>query len=229
MGDTVYGDKSGGDNVAGNKYIYTGGNGPAAPPRPRKVILLMSANPSREQPLRLDEERREIDRAVAQAQAGDRLEVHTADAVRLDDLQYALLRHRPAIAHFSGHGRVEGIQVTDDLGGSQPVPPEALSDLFRILGGGLQCVVLNACYTEEQAKAIAAHVPYVVGMRRQVLDDTAIRFSAGFYRAIAHAQSVRVSFDLARNSLNLHGVPDGSVPRLIAGPGEVDRPVIGAT
>ena len=163
---------------------------------------------------------------MALAQAGDRLEVRAADAVRLDDLQTALLRHRPAVVHFSGHGHpVEGIQVVDNFGRSRSVPPEALTELFRILGDGLDCVVLNACYSETQAKAIAAYVPCVVGMRREVLDKTALTFAAGFYQGIAHGRSVQVSFDLARNGLGLRRAPDSDVPRLIARPGGADRTV----
>jgi len=226
MGDTVYGDKYGGDRVHGDKIV---GREPERRPgrARRQVILLMSANPDRQQPLRLDEERREIDRAVTFAQAGDRLAVRTADAVRLDDLQSALLRHGPAIAHFSGHGSASaGILVTDDFGYARPVPPDALSDLFRILRGGLRCVVLNACFTDDQARAIAAHVPWVVGMRNRVMDDAAIRFAAGFYEGIAHARSIGVSFELGRNRLGLHGHADVDLPRLVAALGAVDGPVI---
>jgi hypothetical protein len=228
MGDTIFGDKYGGDHVRGDKIVNQNTGWQARRPVPRKVILVMSANPDRTRILRVDEERREIDRAVRHAQAGDRLAIHTADALRLDDLQQALLHHRPTIAHFSGHGDAfTGIAVTNDRGGVQPVPPAALSDLFGILRGGLRCVVLNACYTDEQARAIAAHVPCVVGMRSRVRDDTAIRFAAGFYEGIAHARSIRVAFELGRNRLDLHSQPDSDAPRLVATDGTADSPVIG--
>src|SRR4051794_6246601 len=165
MGDSIYsgGVKNGGDNIyGGSKYEIK--VAPATTPvAPRsKVVLLLSANATAHAPLRLDEERRAIDRVVAQSRAAGRLEVRTADALRLDDLQEALLRHRPVIAHFSGHGHpADGIQVLDAAGYPCSVPPAALSDLFRILSAGLQCVVLNACHTDEQAAAIARHVPCV--------------------------------------------------------------------
>ncbi len=226
MGDTIYGNKYGGDHVEGDKIVNMRGDDRARR-GPRKVILLMSASQDLGQPLRLDEERREIDFAVTTAQAGDRLEIHTADALRLDDLQSSLLRYTPAIAHFSGHGSAtDGIVVSDGLGGTRPVPPKALSGLFGILKSGLRCVVLNACFTEEQARAIAEHVPCVVGMRGRVLDDAAIRFAAGFYHGIAHARSIRESFQLGCNRLDLHGYPDSDTPRLIAAPGHADRPLI---
>ncbi len=224
MGDIVHGDKYGGDRVEGNKVVNV--HSAHRERRPPKVILLMGANPDRD--LRLDEERRQIDHAVTSARAGDRLAIRTADAVRLHDLQSTLLRHKPAIAHFSGHGTASaGIVVTDDFGEARLVPPNALSDLFRILRDGLQCVVLNACFTEKQAQAIAAHVPCVVGMRSRVRDDAAVRFSTGFYRGIAHGRSIRVSFELGCNELNLHGFTDADKPRLIATGAAAERPVIG--
>jgi hypothetical protein len=219
MGDFVHGDKYGGDRVHGDKIVHDG----RPPPVRRRTILVMSANPVGQQSLRLDEERRAIDRAVSPA--GDRLEVRTADAVRLDDLQPALLRHRPVIAHFSGHGSASaGILVVDDDGRARPVPPDALIELFRILSRHVRCVVLNACYTDEQARAIVAHVPCVVGMHHRVPDRTAIRFAAAFYEGIAYGESVRVAFELGLNSLRLHGDPDTDIPRLLATPGAADRP-----
>jgi len=179
MGDTIFGNKYGGDIVHGDKHVIHGPIAPAV--APRKIILLLSANADSQPPLRLDHERRAIDLVVAQSRASSRLDVRTADAVRLDDLHDALLRHRPVIAHFSGHGHPrEGIQVVDAWGHARSVPPRALSDMFRILRAGLRCVVLNACHTDEQAAAIAAHVPCVVRMRRGVLDSTAVLFSTGF-------------------------------------------------
>ena len=229
MGDFVFGNKYG-DTVHGDKHVYSG---PAAPP-PRArargrhdTILLLSANPGGSLPLQLDQERRAIDQEVASSRSSARLEVRTADAVRLDDLQRVMLRYRPVRAHFSGHGhRQAGIQVVDEAGQTLSVPPRALSGLFRILGDGLQCVVLNACHTDDQAAAIARHVPCVVGMRRAVLDDTAILFAAGFYRGLADGRTFRTSFQLACNGLDLHSRTDREVPRLIAQPGAADRPLV---
>lgn len=218
-GDFVVGDKYGGDRVHGDKIVWREAR--------QKVVLMLSANPLTTQPLRLDEEHRAVDRAVADAQASALLEVRIADAVRLDDLPYALLRHRPAVVHFSGHGDpVRGIQVTDHRGLARDVPPDALRELFRILADGVECVVLNACFTEPQARAIASHIPCVVGMSRGVLDKSAIKFAAGFYQGIAYGRSIGTSFDLARNLLDLHGIPDSDVPRLIARPGAATRSVI---
>src|SRR5689334_4330800 len=128
MGNWVMGDYVNGDKVNGDKIVHA-----PRPSRTRpepKVVLLMSANADGRRPLRLDREHREVDSAIWNAHAAERLELRVADAVRLDDLQGALLRHRPVIAHFSGHGSAAyGIMVSDDDGPPRAVPPDALSEL----------------------------------------------------------------------------------------------------
>ncbi|WP_051807391.1 CHAT domain-containing protein [Actinoplanes subtropicus] len=218
MGDIVHGDKVNGDKINGNKIVYAAGR-----PTPRaepKVILLMSADADGRRPLGLDREHREVDAAIWNAHAGGRLEVRVADAVRMADLQRSLLRHHPVIAHFSGHGSAAyGIMVTDAGGRPRAVPPDALSDLFRVMREDLLCVVLNACFTEEQAHAIAEHIPCVIGMRGGILDDAAISFATAFYQAVAYGRTLGTAFELGCNQLLLDGHPDAVRPRLVATPG----------
>jgi hypothetical protein len=191
------------------------------------VVLFLSANPSNTSPLQLDKERRTVDDVVRHARAEDRLAIRSADAVRLGDLQQTLLRYRPAVAHFSGHGvGPQGILVLDDFDRPRPVPPQALSELFEILRGGLHCVTLNACLTRDQALAIAEYVPCVVGMAGRIADAAAIHFAASFYQAIAFGRSVREAYNLGRNQLRLEGDPDMTTPVLIARPGVAERTVI---
>jgi hypothetical protein len=228
MGDYVMGDKVNGDKINGDKLVYAAGR---AEPRQRpKVVLLMSANADGRRPLRLDREHREVDSAIWNAHGGGRLEVRVADAVRLEDLQRSLLRHRPAIAHFSGHGSAAyGIMVTGADGRPRAVPPDALSELFRALREDLLCVVLNACFTDEQAHAIAEHIPCVIGMRGGILDDAAIDFATAFYQAIAYGRTIGTAFDLGCNRLRLDGHPDAARPRLVAAPRAAGRRVIERT
>jgi hypothetical protein len=224
MGDFNFGDQYG-DRAKGDINHY---HGDARPPAPKpKQILLLSANAVGHSLLELDQERRAIDLAVAHSRHAADLEVRTADAVRLDDLQSTLMRWEPIVVHFSGHGHPnDGIQVLDQYGQPRAVKPQALSNLFGLLNAGLRCVVLNACHTDDQAQAIAQHVPCVVGMRRQVLDKTAILFATGLYRALADGRTIRTAFELARNALDLHDVPDSDVPQLTAHPGAADHPLL---
>jgi hypothetical protein len=238
-GDVIHGNKYGGDHVQGVKIVYSSQPSPAQRPvGQRPVIMLMSAN-STDRPLRIDLERREISEAGAKAGARGRLELRNADALRLGDLQRTLLAHQPAIAHFSGHGdATQGVMVVDepirrDLGenftavGSsvRGVPPAALGELFGILPKRPACVVLNACYTHDQAQAIAVHVPCVIGMRGGIEDAAAISFAVGFYEAVAHGASFDTAFALGRNRLALLGHVDAGVPQFIATPAAAGRSI----
>jgi hypothetical protein len=180
-------------------------------------ILFLAANPIDTQPLRLDEEMRAIDRVLRAAQFRDRYEIEQQWALRIDDLQEALLRFRPDIVHFSGHGTESSeIVVQDGSGAGHAVPRDALGRLFSVLRDNIRCVVLNACYSEPQAQAIADHIDCVVGMTSAVGDDAAIEFATAFYRALGYGRDVQTAFDLGTNLIALRDLPGLDTPHLVA-------------
>jgi CHAT domain len=224
----VYGDQihTEGPESPGKILAPYPGPGRAGPDQ-RRVILLLSANPRLTPSLRLGAEKREIDHQINAARHRQRLEIQTADAVQAGDLQEAFLRHRPTVVHFSGHGSgAGGILLETEQGFPHVVAPRALSTLFAILRGSIRCVVLNACLTEDQARAIAEHLPCVVGMSGEVTDRVAIKFASAFYSAIAYGESVRQAFELGRNMIDLSNLAGSQIPVLIDSHGQADRVVI---
>ena len=190
-------------------------------------ILFLAANPTTTNPLSLDEEMRAIEEKIRASDHRDQVEVVSKWAVRPDDLQLALIRQRPTIVHFSGHGAgAPGIVLHGDTPGvDRPVTGDALKHLFRTLPGNLRVVVLNACYSKDQAVAVSEVVDFVIGMNDSVDDEAARRFAASFYLGLASGLSVHVSFQLGINSVKLHGLPGDDIPELLvrdgASPGEV--------
>jgi hypothetical protein len=165
----------------------------------------------------LDEEVRGIDRALRLAEFRDRFDIRQHWAVRYGDLQELFLRHRPDIVHFSGHGSAASeIILATEAGGSHPVSSRALSALFSVLKDNIRCVVLNACYSEPQAQAIAQHIDAVVGMTNQIGDEAAINFAAAFYQALGFGRSVQTAFDLGRLQLDLANLGEQDTPKLLA-------------
>jgi hypothetical protein len=188
----------------------------AVSPPPIKILFL-AANPVDTDPLRLDEEIRAIDEALRKTEFRDRFELEQQWAVRVGDLQEALLRHKPAVVHFSGHGADSSqIVLESNAGTAQAVPQDDLVRLFSILKDDIRCVVLNACYSEGQAKAIAEHIDCVVGMTTAVGDDAAIEFATAFYRALGYGRDIQTAFDLGTNQIGLKDLPDVDTPRLLA-------------
>ncbi len=69
------------------------------------TVLMLSANPKGTTPLRLDEERREVEEGlIHRSKLRDNFQFITKSAVRTRDVRRAMLDHKPNILHFSGHG-----------------------------------------------------------------------------------------------------------------------------
>jgi hypothetical protein len=183
------------------------------------TILFWAANPVDTAPLQLGNEVRTIEERLRGSELRDRFVLEQQWAVRPGDLAEGLLRYTPQIVHFSGHGNESGdLVMRGDDGSSQPVSITALADLFAIAGDSVRCVVFNACYSQAQAEAVAKHVDCVVGTSRAIEDDAAVRFAAGFYRALGYGRSVATAFDLGRNEIDLASVEGADIPQLISLP-----------
>lgn len=182
--------------------------------QPPIKILFLAANPLDTVRLSTDEEARAIDLALRQAEyRGFAVAVH--QAVRVDDLQELLLRHRPDILHFSGHGAAtNAIILQDAQGNSVPVRGAALGRLFRALKDNLRCVVLNACYTTENAAGLAEVIDCVVGIEDAITDSAALQFATAFYRALGYGRSVQEAFDLGQVQIELAGLGEAAALHL---------------
>jgi hypothetical protein len=180
-----------------------------------KKILILSANPLNTARLRLDEEVREIQAGLERAKSRDKFEIITRWAVRSDDLRRALLDHEPQIVHFSGHGQgAEGLALENNAGELQLVSTNSLARLFKLFQGKIECVLLNACYSEVQAEAIHQTVDFVVGMNREIGDRTAIEFAIGFYDALGADRSYEDAYEFGCSAIDLEGIPESATPVL---------------
>jgi hypothetical protein len=190
-----------------------------------KTILVLAANPKGTSPLRLGEEVRALQQGLERSRNRDNFRIEPRWAVTPRDMQRALLDYHPQIVHFCGHGvgtevprdeqgatrqikaagtflaEQEGLMFEDETGQPKLVSAEAIASLFALFSDQVECVVLNACYSETQAKAIAQHIPYVVGMKRAIGDRAAIEFAVGFYDALLSGRNVEFAYKLGASQL----------------------------
>jgi len=179
-----------------------------------KKILILSANPTNTNKLRLDEEVREIEAGLERSRSRDQFQIISKWAVRPNDLRRALLDHKPEIVHFSGHGAgSQGLALENNSGQMQLVKTETLAGLFELFDS-IECVLLNACYSEVQAEAIYQHVDCVIGMNRAIGDRAAIEFAVGFYDALGADRSYEDAYKFGCLSIDLEGIPESSTPVL---------------
>lgn len=188
----------------------------SAPPAPLKLLFLGAA-PSDTTRLHLDREVREIARRIDYAQQRQSIQLVQQWAVTAEELSQLLLRHRPNIVHFSGHGTEDGMLVLLDRQGlSYPVPRGALTQLFALLRKkDLRCVVLNACFAEEQARAIAEHIEFVVGISGAIADESSLSFAAGLYTGLAAGETMEDAFALGCIQIGLMNQTQADAPRLL--------------
>ena len=108
--------------------------------------MILAANPTDTNKLRLDEEVREIQAAHRKARNREEIEITSEWAVRVDDLRSALLYHKPNIVHFCGLGAGDnGLVLENQFGQKQFVNSESLAGLFKLFNKDVECAVLNAC------------------------------------------------------------------------------------
>lgn len=180
-----------------------------------KTILFLAANPLDTDRLRLDVEVREIDNGLRGAKQREKFVLQQKWALRTEDLRRAMLDFEPEIVHFSGHGAgISGIILEDSSGDPKLVSAEALQDFFGIFPN-VRCVLLNACYSEIQAKAIAESVEIVIGIPHQINDIAAREFSLGFYDALGAGKTFEFAYKLGCNAIKMLGKQEHLLPVLI--------------
>jgi CHAT domain len=193
-------------------------------------LLFLTANPKGTTTLRLDQEIRDITEGLQRAAHREAFKLESRWAVRPRDIQRALLDLNPQIVHFSGHGLgepttpdettrklnavPEGLAFEDPEGKIAIASTEALATLFSLFKDSIQCVVLNACYSANQATAIAQHIPYVIGMNKAIGDKAAIEFAVSFYDALGAGRDIPFAYELAKNAIQLSGIPEHLTPVL---------------
>ncbi|ESA37115.1 tir domain-containing protein [Leptolyngbya sp. Heron Island J] len=181
-----------------------------------KTILFLAANPQDTGRLRLDQELRDIAEGLQRAQKRDRFTLEQRWAVRPREIQRAMLDVNPSIIHFSGHGTGgTGLMFEDEIGNAKLVDGRALAGLFELFADQIDCVILNGCYAELQAKVIAQHIPYVIGMNQAIGDRAAIIFAVGFYDALGAGRDVKFAYKLGCNAIRLEGIAENLTPVLL--------------
>ena len=181
----------------------------------KRKIAVFAANPSGLLRLRLDEEIRSIQRELQLSDQRDKFDVAFHLATRASDIQRVLLESKPQIVHFSGHGEgSNGLILEDGSKNGQSASTEALEQLFSFFSQSIECVVLNACYSKEQADFICRSIDYVIGMSQDIGDEAAIEFSSGFYRALGNGSSYEEAYQLGCNAISLANIPEAQKPQI---------------
>ncbi|MEM9935002.1 MAG: COR domain-containing protein [Bacteroidota bacterium] len=164
-------------------------------------ILFLSANPKETQSLQLGAEFSNINGELKKGSMRDSYELMIPEtSVTFYELQRAMMKD-PAIVHFAGHGKKEGIMIAKEDNTMDFLSKEDLIGIFRPMKGIVQLVVLNACYSADQAKSISEMEMLVIGTSRAIQDEAAVEFAKGLYRGLSEKRDLKRVIDTASVSL----------------------------
>ncbi|MEM8723801.1 MAG: ATP-binding protein [Cyanobacteria bacterium P01_G01_bin.39] len=162
-------------------------------------ILILEANPQSD--IQTSDETRDIQEAIKQSRFSnsEKFEVRLQPSTRSTDLHKLIHEYKPDIIHFCGHGTENDELQFRDI----KISKEALIDLFRLSQEHLRCVVLNSCFSEQQARQVVEHIDFAIGMKQAIRDDAAIAFAIGFYQAIGYGESYERAFLFGCNAIQI--------------------------
>lgn len=186
-------------------------------------ILFLASDPGDEARLQLGAELQAVRNKLT---GNPYFEIKDHLAVKPDDVLQTITSYKPHIVHFSGHGKSTGeLCFQDESGKSKTIPPEALASLFSLVLDYVKCVIVNTCYSEQQASAIAQFIPVVIGTKKDISDSAAIKFSMGFYTSLEpdlSQNSLKKAFERGKIAIQFDGnLQEHLIPILIEGSPEV--------
>jgi hypothetical protein len=164
------------------------------------TILFASANSDQHTKLKLEEEQREIKAEIRNAA---RVDFETSPATRYRDLNRDLNQYSPQVLHFSGHGSQGGIELMgDDDKLDYELSNDRIKKMLKTFDDCLKLVVLNSCYSFEQAKGISELGIPVICMLSPIEDKEAINFSIGLYQALVNKRTVQKALQSGQNMMD---------------------------
>jgi hypothetical protein len=187
----------------------------SAPHQSRPTILVLSADPTNLGSVRVDEEIRAIENAVRKSTDRRVFDFLSLPRVVATELAELIRVYEPRILHFVGHGDEQGrLQFMGPNGRAEPADIDAIATVFRALADIVRCVVLNTCYSDQQAQKIAEHIDIVIGIPDTIEPAAAIEFAREFYLALASGRSVSDAFESGKANLELGGHVEAPAPVL---------------
>ncbi len=183
---------------------------------PNLSILMLTANPASTINLKIKEEHSAI---LKELEGRKNITVTLRPSVNKSEFMKFPEEIRPDILHFSGHGYGgdeigTGIIVqNDDKNKPDLITLGSLDSLFQYYKRYeivFKSVILNACYTDEQAEIIAQYVPFVIGVTVAVIDEHSIAFSKGFYSELSSSTKFDFikAFDKGKTRACLEGAKE---------------------
>lgn len=196
---------------------------------PLRVLLLISSPPTLGENSRVDveNERAAVEQAVHDMREAGFLHLLVEDIVTPKRVLSLLVRFKPHIVHYIGHGGYDetsgGVLLwEDDQGNELPFSAQRLADL--LCPRNLHAVVLHACQTGRSnartdvlgvaGTLVHEGLPAVLAQQANFTYESSQRASEAWYTALTARQSMASALFDVRQALSQADRPDWAVPIL---------------
>ncbi len=159
------------------------------------TILYISANYDESQVLWTNKEFMAIKDTIEKSPYKKHIHLEPALALERHKIRELILKNRPQIVHFAGHGELDkGPLLQDD---KYQKFLDLLSETISILGEFkdiIKLIIFNTCNSFKIAEGVAEFIECVIGTNKDINDKAAIGFSKGFYKIFGINESVENAF-----------------------------------
>lgn len=177
---------------------------PPAPASKVRKILFLAASPDDMSRTKATKEHREIKAELERGSDRDSFDFLPSQfALNLAELIRAF-DDKPNIVHFSGHGKKDGILIMNQNDEAVRVPIRPLKRLFARLKGDVEMVLLNSCYSANQAQAISEFDIYVLGNNKPISNEAGISLAEAIYNRLGQGKTFMEAFEAGLMSLEIH-------------------------
>jgi tetratricopeptide (TPR) repeat protein len=164
--------------------------------------------------LNAEKEKQVLNQALEEWEKAGLVQLEFLDHAVASEIREKLRRYQPHIFHFVGHGAFQDdkayLVIEDDDRRLRLITARSFREFF--LGNDFtKLVILNACQSATTSSTqpmvglapnlVRRGLPAVVAMQYSIYDDTAIKFSREFYRALAVGFPVDTAISEARRGI----------------------------
>ena len=161
-----------------------------------------------------EKERQVLSQALGEWEKDGLVQLEFLDHAIASEIREKLRRYQPHIVHFIGHGAFKDdkayLVIEDDDRRFRLINDRTFREFFTG-SDSTKLVVLNACQSAASSSTqpmvglapnlVRRGLPAVVAMQYSIYDDTAIKFSREFYRALAVGFPVDTAISEARRGI----------------------------
>lgn len=177
-------------------------------------ILLFWSSPKDREDLRLVDEQNLIEAFVNKNNSNE-FEFNARGGARVSDLWEMVKDTKPKLVHISGHGTEENeVCFEDNEGYEEKVNIHNIIEYLNDIGT-IECLILNSCFSSKNIEEDRINFAFLIGMSKEIPNDTAHLFSNSFYSALLKEKSIRHAFKLALGRIKLSNIEESKIPKLI--------------